>query len=237
MQGQLMFRKAMEEDEKESKELFDAAKERFGTTRDLREAGYVLPDGAMLDFSGRHMVSGDSSFLNGRRSVDHRDIADLNFERDGNTPTGRNVSMADFISRGAIRIDGESGSVNLAVKPTDAQFSVIRRIAERTGGEMYIDFGANDTEHYAEYDGARPDRVVNDIRRYFDEGYMPAGNTMFRRVTPEQDKEYLDAVQAGDMEKAQEMVDRAAEAAGYTINGYHGTTHDFTVFDRSKFVL
>jgi hypothetical protein len=30
------------------------------------------------------------------------------------------------------------------------------------------------------------------------------------------------------------MVDKAAEAAGYTIRGFHGTTHLFNIFDRSK---
>ena len=35
----------------ESKALFETAKKRFGTTLDIREAGYVLPDGSMLDFS------------------------------------------------------------------------------------------------------------------------------------------------------------------------------------------
>ena len=30
--------------------LFDASKKKFGVTNDIREAGYVLPDGAMLDF-------------------------------------------------------------------------------------------------------------------------------------------------------------------------------------------
>ena len=48
------------------------------------------------------------------------------------------------------------------------------------------------------------------------------------------DDEYLAAVKDEDWRKAQEMVDEAAEAAGYTVKGYHGTTHDFTVFDRSK---
>ncbi|MBR5660567.1 MAG: hypothetical protein IKW99_03360 [Bacteroidales bacterium] len=50
----------------------------------------------------------------------------------------------------------------------------------------------------------------------------------------EMDREYMAAVEAGDMGTAQRMVDEAAEAAGYTIRGYHGTTHDFTIFDRSK---
>lgn len=48
------------------------------------------------------------------------------------------------------------------------------------------------------------------------------------------DKDYLAAVESGDMDKAQEMVDEAAAKAGYTINGYHGTTQTFTIFDRSK---
>ena len=54
------------------------------------------------------------------------------------------------------------------------------------------------------------------------------------RVTPEQDKAYMDAVEAGDMEKAQKMVDEAAKAAGYTIRGDHGRVSKFTVFDRNK---
>jgi len=43
-------------------------------------------------------------------------------------------------------------------------------------------------------------------------------------VTPAQDAEYLAAVEAGDMTKAQAMVDAAAKAAGYDVGPvYHGT--------------
>lgn len=41
----------------------------FGTTDDPREAGYILPDGTMLDFSGK--TEGGPA---GTRSYDHRDI-------------------------------------------------------------------------------------------------------------------------------------------------------------------
>lgn len=46
------------------------------------------------------------------------------------------------------------------------------------------------------------------------------------------DAEYMAAVEAGDMAKAQEMVDAAAKAAGYNVGPvWHGTaTADFTVF-------
>ena len=50
---------------------------------------------------------------------------------------------------------------------------------------------------------------------------------MSSAVTPEMDREYLDAVEAGDMAKAQEMVAKAAEAAGYNMRGYHGTNREF----------
>ena len=47
------------------------------------------------------------------------------------------------------------------------------------------------------------------------------------------DSEYLSAVQAGDTAKAQELVDQAAKAAGYTVGPvYHGTSAEFTEFKR-----
>lgn len=50
------------------------------------------------------------------------------------------------------------------------------------------------------------------------------------RVTPQQDKDYLEAVNSGNLSKAQQMVDEVLEGAGYTIRGEHGTTHKFTIF-------
>ena len=44
------------------------------------------------------------------------------------------------------------------------------------------------------------------------------------------DENYMLAVEAGDMDAAQEMVDEAAKAAGYSIKAIHGTTKDFVEF-------
>jgi len=46
------------------------------------------------------------------------------------------------------------------------------------------------------------------------------------------DKDYMAAVNKGDMEMAQKMVDEAAKAAGFNVKAYHGTTSEtpFTVF-------
>jgi hypothetical protein len=47
----------------------------------------------------------------------------------------------------------------------------------------------------------------------------------------EQDAEYFAAVEAGDMEKAQRMVDEAARAAGYDTGWFHGRKTNWTVYD------
>ena len=54
-------------------------------------------------------------------------------------------------------------------------------------------------------------------------------------VTPQQDQDYLAAVESGDMETAQRMVDEAARAAGYTPNKlYHGSAFEFDQFLKEK---
>jgi len=49
------------------------------------------------------------------------------------------------------------------------------------------------------------------------------------------DKEYMAAVESGNTEEQQRLVDQAAEAAGYVKAGYHGTlSGGFTIFDKAK---
>ena len=164
-----------------SEEIFNAAKEKFGRTYDIREAGYVLPDGTMLDFSGRHELFGaDDSAIRGSRATDHRVISTIayKYDNDGNEiETGIETDMPDFIKRGGIRIDDNAGTINLAVKPTPEQREVLRRLIQRNDGDVSVDFGDGwDSDHYVEYEGARPQSVLADIDRYFDEGIKPEGN-------------------------------------------------------------
>jgi len=54
-------------------------------------------------------------------------------------------------------------------------------------------------------------------------------------VTPEQDAEYMAAVEAGDVAKQQAMVDAAAKAAGYNVGPvWHGSPETFLSFAREK---
>jgi hypothetical protein len=50
----------------------------------------------------------------------------------------------------------------------------------------------------------------------------------------DRDSSYIDAVNRGDMETAQKMVDEAAKKEGYTVKGLHATNAEFTVFDIDK---
>ena len=48
------------------------------------------------------------------------------------------------------------------------------------------------------------------------------------------DEAYAAAIESGDMDTAQAMVDKAARNAGYTVKGYHGTGEDFNIFSEEK---
>ena len=180
--------KVSEKSEEETQVIFDTAKKKFGVTSDLREAGYILPDGTMLDFSGRHELFGaDDSGIRGRRTTDHRGISSIAYAYDaeGNDyDTGVETSMPDFIERGAIRIDANVGTINLSSKPTAAQRRVLQRLVQRSGGDVIIDYGNGwDSQHYSEYEGAKTSRVLSDIDRYFDEGIRTEGNIRYFRTS------------------------------------------------------
>ena len=60
---------------------------------------------------------------------------------------------------------------------------------------------------------------------------QPEARESRRATTPQQDTDYLAAVERGDMEMAQRMVDEAARAAGYTHQGlFHGSSARFDRF-------
>ena len=85
-----------------------------------------------------------------------------------------------------------------------------------------------------EYERAMEEYNRSEAKLAFDELQRRAHNDIRFRVTSEQDKAYMDAVEAGDLETAQKIVDEAAEAAGYTIRGEHGRVSKFNIFDRDK---
>ena len=141
----------------------------FGRTYKWSETGYVLLNGARLDFSGRH--EGGSG---GYRSVDHRDIIDaLGDDYGGGDYTG---GMVRFMQEGNIRISPESGGINLAVMPTKAQMDALSDFISKERGEVILDIddASGNTISRTEYPrGTHANKVLQDIRNYFNDGTLP----------------------------------------------------------------
>lgn len=213
---------------KDSEAEAKTAEEYFGTTYRISEAGYLLTNGKLLDFSGRH--EGASG---GYRTVDHRDIADA--FGDGYGDDSYSGGMLKFMQSGNIRLSPESGGINLSVKPTKSQLSTLDRYISSFRGEVILDIDDANGDTIASIEYPRrtySKRIINDIVAYFDDGVIPLQPSelgQFRYSL--KDEAYMSAVDAGDMETAQRMVDEAAEREGYDIKAYHGTPNGtFTVF-------
>ena len=146
----------------------------FGRTYKWSETGYVLLNGARLDFSGRH-----EGGPGGYRTVDHRDIIDaLGEDYGGGDYSG---GMVRFMQEGNIRISPESGGINLAVMPTRAQMDALGDFISKERGEVILDIddAQGNTISSTEFSrGTHADKVLQAIRDYFENGTLPqADNT------------------------------------------------------------
>ena len=140
----------------------------FGSTKNYDVAGYMLCNGVMLDFSGKHWGDDYSTF----RQVDHRDVQEVLDDRGNN---GVNA-MIDMIGNGNIRLMPEVGGINLAVRPNATQMSVLRGYINHFKGEVVIDIDkvGGDTIHSFSYTrGTSSSKVLSDLKAYFDEGIVP----------------------------------------------------------------
>ena len=155
-------------DEEKKQHVKDAAAY-FGRTYKWAETGYITTDGRRLDFSGRH-----DGGPGGYRTVDHRDIRDaLGLDYGGDDYSG---SMVQFMAEGNIRISPESGGINLSVMPTKAQLDTLSDFISKQRGEVILDLDApgGDTISSTEYPrGTHANKVLADIKAYFEEGKQP----------------------------------------------------------------
>lgn len=141
----------------------------FGRTYKWAETGYITTDGKRLDFSGRH-----DGGPGGYRTVDHRDIRDaLGLDYGGDDYSG---AMVQFMGEGNIRISPESGGIDLSVMPTKAQLDILSDFISKQRGEVILDLDSpgGDTVSSTEYPrGTHANKVLGDIRAYFEEGKQP----------------------------------------------------------------
>ena len=154
--------------ENEQVDLMALAKNEFGVTSNLKQAGYILPDGTLLNFGSY-----------GYRETDHRAIEGIY--------TSNNIKIwndeyrfnyvVDFMNHGAIRCCLNGGILDMTKEPTSQQYYVIKNFV-RKAGDLDIDFTNNigDVECSASYSNANPQRVVADISRYYNDGIRPQGD-------------------------------------------------------------
>ena len=147
----------------------------FGTTTNYDVAGYMLKNGKMLDFSGKHWGDDYST----SRQVDHRDIQEV-IDRGNNGING----MIDMIGNGNIRLMPEVGGINLAVAPNEEQIKVLTGYIRHFRGEVVVDVDAvgGDTIHTFTYNkGTAPMTVIRDIMQYFEDGTIPQAQPEYRQ--------------------------------------------------------
>jgi GGDEF domain-containing protein len=114
-----------------AEELIDGAKKYFGTTLNNKEAGYILPDGTMLDFTGRHTTDKSNwHYMRGERSTDHREFFGENIHNNSSLENlieakDGNDAMREFMAKtGAMRVDFSAGVASVMTKPTPQQIKL-----------------------------------------------------------------------------------------------------------------
>lgn len=143
------------------------AKEQFGVTEEFRRAGYILPDGQMLDFA-----QNDRS-----RDTDHREILEVFGPAEVKNGT---EALNEFLLDGNVRVMAEAPGVDISADtaPTAQQLEQIRKMAEQLGGErrqFTLDISTADGRVAAskKYSGrVDADKVVREIREYYKTGEL-----------------------------------------------------------------
>jgi len=115
------------------KTIVERAKEKFGLTEDILEAGYILGDGSMLNFNGG---------FEGDRCLDHSEVIELYDKHVGSGYEGKYMPLFQREAN-AIRISESEGNLaiqlNIGQKPTDTQWLKIGRLLRGGGGDLYFD--------------------------------------------------------------------------------------------------
>ena len=162
--------------EEEKREHVEKALDYFGSTYKWIETGYLTPDGKRIDFSGKRLGA-----PGGYRTVDHREIRDAIDPDYGGDDYGG--SLVQFMSEGNIRIIPETSGINLSVKPTKAQEQMLSDYISRERGEVLVDIDslAGVTISSTEYPrGTHANKILADIRNYFDKGEAPTASELLR---------------------------------------------------------
>jgi len=167
--------------------VFQEAKKQFSVTNDIYSAGFILPDGSLLDFSGAQ----EGGTL-GTRAYDHRQIHSVIpdsimedfLTRHPESKKDRDESffpMIVFMDLGAIRCNFSNKYLNLDISkpPTPSQYMVIKSaIGSLSDIDIDMSHGGNSIpEKSLSYGSSSFDysktrinstKIVNDIRKFYE---------------------------------------------------------------------
>ena len=197
------------------------AVEQFGTTSEFERAGYILPDGQMLDFARNDKT----------RDTDHREIMSVFGPAEVSEGTD---ALNKFLADGNVRVMAEAPGVDLAADkaPTAAQLEQIREMAGSLGSEQRkftLDISTTDGRVAAskEYSGRiDADRVVREIRDYYKTGELSAESSLARfryQLAAKAEQAERDARKNTQRQASRAIADNSA--AMETLAQMMGVTH------------
>lgn len=198
------------------------AKEQFGTTEDFKRAGYILPDGQMLDFAQNDRT----------RDTDHREIMNVFGPTEVKTGT---EALNEFLLDGNVRVMAEGPGIDLSADtaPTAQQLEQIRRMAQDLGGarrQFTLDISTADGRVAAskEYSGrVDADRIVREIRDYYRTGELAQESNLARFRFQLAEQASRDAKKNDQQMASSAIADKAA--ALDTLSQFFGLTRGVKV--------
>ena len=200
------------------------AVEQFGTTDRFERAGYILPDGRMLNFAQN----------DGTRDTDHREILDAFGPAEVSNGT---EALNEFLADGNVRVMAEAPGVDIAAKtpPTEQQLRQICAMVEQLGSEkrrFTLDISTTDGRVAAskEYSGkVDADKVVREIREYYKTGELPAESELARFRYQRAEQADREAKQNQQRQASRVLAEKAA--AFDTLNQFFGLTKNTRLSD------
>lgn len=198
------------------------AKEQFGVTEEFRRAGYILPDGQMLDFA-----QNDRS-----RDTDHREILEVFGPAEVKNGT---EALNEFWLDGNVRVMAEAPGVDISADtaPTAQQLEQIRKMAEQLSGErgqFTLDISTADGRVAAskEYSGrVDADKVVREIRDYYRTGELAQESELARFRYQLAEQASRDAKRNEQQQASRVIAEKAA--ALDTLSQFFGLTKGVNV--------
>lgn len=168
-------------EQKKNDSAMRGAARTFGVTNDFNSAGYILPNGSMLDFSG----SDKPSWIK-IRDYDHREIGRVK------GLNGGTKGMQEFMSMGAIRFS--TYSIDMVTPPTQAQMRTLKKYFmqnnSETNVELFHGLGALDSSggYYRLDDGwsktypakTHANKILQDIVNFYS-GNLKQNNSLVQQ--------------------------------------------------------